>query len=102
LRQGKVWSEGGLDQEDLALEGFIKLIKYLRVVLLQDIAVLQASESLFLFYFQLQTNDLSMYKATPTAPSSLIESFVAQLGTTSLNSSSIALRTIIILLWQRQ
>ena len=102
LRQGKVWSEGGLDQEDLALEGFIKLIKYLRVVLLQDMAVLQASESLFLFYFQLQTNDLSIYKATLTAPSSLIESFVARLGTTSLNSSSIALRTMMILLWQRQ
>jgi len=51
LRQGKVWSEGGLDQEDLALEGFIKLIKYLRVVLLQDMAVLQASESLFPLLF---------------------------------------------------
>jgi hypothetical protein len=42
--------EGGLDQEDLALEGFIKLMKYLRVVLLQDMAVLQAGECLFLFF----------------------------------------------------
>lgn len=45
--QGKLWREGGLDQEDLALRGFIKLMKYLRVVLLQDMAVLQASTSLY-------------------------------------------------------
>lgn len=41
-KQGKSWSDGGLDQEDLALEGFLRLLKYLRVVLLQDMAVLQA------------------------------------------------------------
>ena len=50
-KQGKLWSEGGLDQEDLALEGFIKLMKYLRVVLLQDIAVLQGGKFLFLLLF---------------------------------------------------
>ena len=50
-KQGKQWSEGGLDQEDLALEGFVKLIKYLRVVLLQDIAVLQGGKFLFPFLF---------------------------------------------------
>ena len=67
-RQGKGWSEGGLDQEDLALEGFIKLMKYLRVVLLQDMAVLQGGESLLLFYFQLQTNGRSIYRPPPLSP----------------------------------
>src|SRR5467141_3169679 len=50
LKQGKSLGAGGLDQEDLALEGFIKVVKYLRVVLLQDMAVLQAGECLFLFF----------------------------------------------------
>jgi hypothetical protein len=50
-KQGKSWGEGGLDQEDLALEGFIVLMDYLRVVFLQDMAVLQACKSLFLFLF---------------------------------------------------
>jgi hypothetical protein len=56
-KQGKAWSDGGLDQEDLALEGFIRLMKYLRVVLLQDIAVLQAGKSLFLFYILYSTTN---------------------------------------------
>ena len=40
-KKGKGWAEGGLDQEDMALEGFIKLMKYLQVVFLQDMAALQ-------------------------------------------------------------
>ena len=49
-KQSKTWANGGLDQEDLALEGFIKLMKYLRVVLLQDMAVLQAGKSILPCY----------------------------------------------------
>jgi len=45
FKDGKSWDRGGLDQSDLALEGFIKLMKYLRVVLLQDIVVLQVGKS---------------------------------------------------------
>jgi hypothetical protein len=37
----KSYVEGGLDEDDKAGQGFIKLLKYLRVVLLQDLAVLQ-------------------------------------------------------------
>jgi hypothetical protein len=46
-KKGKGWAEGGLDQEDMALEGFIKLMKYLGVVLLQDMAVLQPGKYSF-------------------------------------------------------
>ena len=35
------WAEGGLDEDDLAADGFLKLMRRLRVVLLQDLAVLQ-------------------------------------------------------------
>ena len=35
------WAEGGLDKDDLAADGFIKLLQHLRKVLLQDLAVLQ-------------------------------------------------------------
>ncbi len=35
------WVEGGLDEDDLAADGFLKLMRRLRVVLLQDLAVLQ-------------------------------------------------------------
>ncbi|TVY62593.1 High-osmolarity-induced transcription protein 1 [Fusarium oxysporum f. sp. cubense] len=35
------WAEGGLDDDDLAADGFLKLMRRLRVVLLQDLAVLQ-------------------------------------------------------------
>jgi hypothetical protein len=35
------WAEGGLDNDDLAADGFIKLLRRLRTVLLQDLAVLQ-------------------------------------------------------------
>ncbi len=55
FKQRKGWSDGGLD-EDLALEGFIKLMRYLRVVLLQDMAVLQTGEFLFPFYIQIRTS----------------------------------------------
>lgn len=37
----KRWSEGGLDDDDLAGDGFLKLLRRLRVVLLQDLAALQ-------------------------------------------------------------
>lgn len=55
FRQRKGWSDGGLDEEDLALEGFLRLMKYLRVVLLQDMAVLQAGKPLLLSYLCLRT-----------------------------------------------
>jgi hypothetical protein len=32
--------KGGLDEDDLAADGFLKLVRHLRVVLLQDLAVL--------------------------------------------------------------
>jgi hypothetical protein len=35
------WQQGGLDEDDLAADGFLKLVRRLRVVLLQDLAVLQ-------------------------------------------------------------
>jgi hypothetical protein len=34
------WAQGGLDEDDLAADGFLKLVRHLRVVLLQDLAVL--------------------------------------------------------------
>jgi hypothetical protein len=37
----RCWAEGGLDEDDLAADGFLKLMRRLRVVLLQDLAVLQ-------------------------------------------------------------
>ncbi|RKK08421.1 hypothetical protein BFJ66_g16708 [Fusarium oxysporum f. sp. cepae] len=35
------WAEGGLDDDDVAADGFLKLMRRLRIVLLQDLAVLQ-------------------------------------------------------------
>ena len=49
-RQNRSWKDRGLDIEDIALAGFIKLMKYLRVVLLQDIAVLQVGKYTLLLY----------------------------------------------------
>ena len=37
----KTWEEGGLDEDDVARQGFLALLCHLRVVLLQDLAVLQ-------------------------------------------------------------
>jgi hypothetical protein len=37
----KRWAQGGLDEDDLAADGFLKLMRRLRTVLLQDLAVLQ-------------------------------------------------------------
>ena len=37
----QTWDQGGLDEDDLAADGFLKLIRRLRLVLLQDLAVLQ-------------------------------------------------------------
>src|ERR1700721_467182 len=37
----KTWEEGGLDEDDIAGQGFLALLCHLRVVLLQDLAVLQ-------------------------------------------------------------
>jgi hypothetical protein len=37
------WKEGGLAKEDRAAASFLKLLKVLRDVLLQDLAVLQPS-----------------------------------------------------------
>ena len=35
------WVQGGLDEDDLAADGFLKLLRRLRAILLQDLAVLQ-------------------------------------------------------------
>ena len=35
------WVQGGLDQDDLAADGFVKLMRRLRTVLLQDLAIIQ-------------------------------------------------------------
>jgi hypothetical protein len=35
------WAQGGLDDDDLAGNSFLKLIKRLRTILLQDLAILQ-------------------------------------------------------------
>lgn len=37
----KAYSDGGLDEDDFAAQGFIELLKTLRIVLLQDLAVLR-------------------------------------------------------------
>jgi len=37
----KTWDQGGLDEDDIAGQGFLALLCHLRVVLLQDLAVLQ-------------------------------------------------------------
>jgi hypothetical protein len=39
--RGCRWAQGGLDDDDLAGDGFLKLMRRLRIVLLQDLAVLQ-------------------------------------------------------------
>jgi hypothetical protein len=46
--EGKTFAEGGLDQGDIALDCFMDLMKYLRVVLLQDLAVLQPGKCVLL------------------------------------------------------
>jgi hypothetical protein len=38
---GKGWTAGGLDETDVAGHGFLALLQHLRIVLLQDLAVLQ-------------------------------------------------------------
>lgn len=60
FKQKKSWDEGGLGQEDKALEGFLGLLKYLRVVLLQDMAVLQAGKCILFIYIRLPTNYLHL------------------------------------------
>ncbi|KAG6997435.1 hypothetical protein FocnCong_v013424 [Fusarium oxysporum f. sp. conglutinans] len=44
------WAEGGLDDDDLAADGFLKLMRRLRIVLLQDLAVLQPRYPLLPFF----------------------------------------------------
>jgi hypothetical protein len=50
-RQG--WAQGGLDEDDLAADGFLKLMRRLRTVLLQDLAVLQPRYPSLPFYAHL-------------------------------------------------
>jgi hypothetical protein len=49
--EGKRWAKGGLDANDMAGQAFLRLLKHLRTVLLQDVAVLQPCESLAYFFF---------------------------------------------------
>jgi hypothetical protein len=44
------WAQGGLDEDDLAADGFLKLMRRLRTVLLQDLAVLQPRYPSLPFY----------------------------------------------------
>ena len=44
------WAQGGLDEDDLAADGFLKLMRRLRIVLLQDLAVLQPRYPSLPFY----------------------------------------------------
>ena len=44
------WADGGLDEDDLAADGFLKLLQHLRTVLLQDLAVLQPRYPSLPFY----------------------------------------------------
>ena len=37
----KMWEQGGLDEDDVVGQGFLAVLRHLRVVLLQDLAVLQ-------------------------------------------------------------
>lgn len=46
----KSWAQGGLDEDDLAADGFLKLLRRLRVVLLQDLAMLQPQYPSLSFY----------------------------------------------------
>jgi hypothetical protein len=48
--QKKSWAEGGLDDDDMAAEGFLSLLAHLRVVLLQDLAILQPSRRSFFIF----------------------------------------------------
>jgi hypothetical protein len=67
FKQKKSWDEGGLDQEDKALEGFLGLLKYLRAVLLQDIAVLQSGKCILFFYPRLLLT-IYVYSLPPQSP----------------------------------
>jgi Centromere DNA-binding protein complex CBF3 subunit, domain 2 len=53
---GKRWKDGGLDEDDIAGQQFLKLLKQLRIVLLQDLAVLQPSKCLIPISTYLFTN----------------------------------------------
>ena len=44
------WAQGGLDEDDLAADGFLKLLRRLCTVLLQDLAVLQPHYPSLPFY----------------------------------------------------
>jgi hypothetical protein len=57
----KSWAQGGLDEDDLAADGFVKLMRRLRTVLLQDLAVLQPRYPSLPFFDQIGTNSLWQY-----------------------------------------
>lgn len=48
--QKKRFADGGFDEDDLAGDGFIKLLKHLRTVLLQDLVILQPRFPSLLFF----------------------------------------------------
>ena len=60
--RGKTWKEGGLVRDDGAAAKFLNLMQYLRVVLLQDLAVLQPGK---------------LYKPLPSLPFYLLLSIIA-------------------------
>jgi hypothetical protein len=50
-QRGKNWANGGLDEQDLAGQYFIDLLAHLRVVLLQDLAVLEPCKCFYIALF---------------------------------------------------
>ena len=53
---GKRWKDGGLDKDDIAGQQFLKLLKQLRIILLQDLAVLQPGKCSIPMSIRLLTN----------------------------------------------
>jgi hypothetical protein len=85
------WEQGGLDDDDLAGDGFLKLMRHLRVVLLQDLATLQPRFPQLAFFQHepfygpdWDTYAISVQTAvreTPDSPSLLLQKALPELCT---------------------
>ena len=78
--EGKRWAKGGLDADDMAGQAFLRLLKHLRMVLLQDIAVLQPCELLSHPFEYLLTNYIYL-QLSLDCRSLLMSLFLALSGT---------------------
>jgi hypothetical protein len=81
--QRKTWAEGGLDDDDTAAEGFLNLLAHLRVVLLQDLAILQPSKCSVLVFTYCALIDLPAQQNTLTCRCSPSLSFPTPTGSPS-------------------